>query len=297
MNQRLITKISIYFLDLLSCLTLKSLYRLSDVLYFLIYQVVGYREKTVTQNLQNAFPGKTAKEIKVIKQKFYRHLADLIVEIIHMKQMTGDEFKSRFPVKNPDALDAYFDKGRDVVVLGMHYNNWEWSSSIAMSVKHLAVGVYKPLHNELFDRYINKSRSRTGTALISNSRLLRFILSARKDKRPICIWLAADQTPPVYSKLWMKFMNQDTLFYRGATVLAQKYNYPVFFQRVNKTRRGFYETEFELLTETPAELDEHTLMKMYIRKMEEEIIRQPEFYLWSHKRWKHKSPAGTPVQE
>ena len=296
MNQ-LLTKLSIYFLNLLSTMSFKALYRLSDFLCFFLYRIAGYRKNTILINLVNAFPEKTENDRKAIAKKFYRHLSDIIVETIRMKGMTESDFRKRFVVRNPEVLDQYFDNGQSVVVLGMHYNNWEWSSSIVLNVKHMAVGVYKPLHDNIFDNYMNTSRAKTGTILVSNSRLLRFLLKARQEQRLVCVWLAADQTPPGFYKLWMKFMNQETLFYPGAAVVAQKFNYPVFFQRVRKTGRGFYETEFELLTDSPADMDANTIMKIYIKKMEEMITLAPEFYLWSHKRWKHNRPAEIPLHD
>ena len=273
----------------------KWLYSISDGLFFVTYHLVGYRKKVVLTNLTNSFPGKNEEEIKTIGKKFYRHLCDLIVETIKLRRMGKNDFAERMVIRNPETINAFFEKGQNVTLLTMHYNNWEWSSCLPMQLRHTILGVYKPLHNPVFDKYINENRSRMGAQLIQNAHILRTLIAARNRNKPVLAWLAADQTPPVFHKFWIRFMNQEAMFYPGPAYLSKKFNQPVFFQKIEKTARGKYATTFELLFENPAEKSETEIIKAYIRKMEQVIREQPEFYLWSHKRWKHKRPGDVPL--
>jgi KDO2-lipid IV(A) lauroyltransferase len=178
----------------------------------------------------------------------------------------------------------------------MHYNNWEWCVFLSVFLKHTSLAVYKPLQDLHFDAFMNKTRGKFGTEMIKNASVLRRILQAEKQKEPVFLWLAGDQTPPVFHKSWYTFLNQEAMFYPGPAFIAKRFNYPVFFQRLEKTGRGKYLTTFELLFENPKEASETEIIKKYIHKIEEVIHEKPEFYLWSHKRWKHKRPKEILLQ-
>lgn len=274
----------------------KIIYFLSDILFVVVYYIAGYRKSVIQENLKKTFPEKQHKEINQIAKKYYRHLCDLIVETIKMGEMTEKDFRERMIFKNTEQLNSYYAKGRSVVVLTMHYNNWEWSSCLPLSLKHKILGVYKPLHNQKFDAYLNQSREKMGASLISNNLILRTLISNKNNSEPVFTWLAADQTPPFFHKFWMVFLKRETMFYPGPASISKRFNHPVFFQKIIKKERGKYESEFELLFENPKDKSEAEIMKAYINKMEGVIYRQPEYYLWSHKRWKYERPKGVPLQ-
>jgi len=296
MNSGFSTNIGIFFLKVIAKFPFWFIYFLSDLFYWIVYYLVGYRKKVVWQNLKNAFPEKTDAEIKTISKKYYRHFADLTLETIKMRGMKPADFEERMKATNADLVNRYFEQGKSVIVLTMHYNNWEWGTYLSVHLKHHCLAVYKPLQNVLFDRFMNKTRSKFGTKLVKNDQILRRILQSEKQKKPVFIWLAGDQTPPEFHKFWFRFLNQDAMFYPGPAFISKKFNQPVFFQKTEKTGRGKYEITFELLFENPEQFSETEIIKTYIQRMEEVIREQPEFYLWSHKRWKHKRPADLPLQ-
>jgi KDO2-lipid IV(A) lauroyltransferase len=213
-----------------------------------------------------------------------------------MRGMKAVDFKERMKVTNASLVNSFFEQGKSVMVLTMHYNNWEWGTYLSVYLKHKSLAVYKPLHDVTFDKFLNQTRTKYGTELIKNDQILRRVLQAEKQNEPVFIWLAGDQTPPVFHKFWFRFLNQDALFYPGPAVISKRFNQPVFFQNIKKTGRGKYETTFEMLFENPAKFSETEIIKTYIQRMEEVIREKPEFYLWSHKRWKHKRPADLPLQ-
>jgi KDO2-lipid IV(A) lauroyltransferase len=296
MNSGFSTKIGIFVLKVLAKFPFWFIYFLSDIFYWFVYYVVGYRKKVVIGNLKNAFPEKSEIEINAISKKYFRHFADLTLETIKMRGMKPADFEERMKATNADLVNRYFEKGESVMVLTMHYNNWEWGTYLSVHLKHNCLAVYKPLQNILFDRFMNKTRSKFGTQLVKNDQILRRVLQAEKQNKPVFIWLAGDQTPPEFHKFWFRFLHQDAMFYPGPAFISKRFNQPVFFQKTEKTERGKYKITFELLFQNPAQFSETEIIKTYIQRMEEVIREQPEFYLWSHKRWKHKRPAELPLQ-
>jgi Kdo2-lipid IVA lauroyltransferase/acyltransferase len=289
--------IGIFFLRLLARIPLAGMYIISGVLFLLIYYVIGYRKKVVLDNLKHAFPEKTEEERKQTARRFYRHFSDLVLETIRMNRINKEELKKRMKVRNPEVINRFFEQGKSVVVLTMHYNNWEWTGVFPLFIKHKILGVYKPLHNKSYDEFLNGNRSRFGACMVPNALILRKVIQARAENEPVFIWLAGDQTPPFFHRFWMMFLNQETMFYPGPAAISRRFNYPVIFQKTEKIKRGFYEITFEVLSGHPADLSEEEIMKAYILKMEKTIGKHPEYYLWSHKRWKNKRPVDVPMRD
>lgn len=291
------SKTGLFLLSRIAKVPFGTLCFLSDILYYIVYHLTGYRKKVILENLKHSFPEKNSREIRNISKKFYRHLCDLIFETIKMKAMHEQDFRERMVFQETELLNRYFREGRSVIVLTMHYNNWEWSSAMPLFVKHEILGVYKPLHNPVFDQYLNQMREKMGSCLVQNAKILRVLLEKKEKGEPVLTWLAADQTPPEFHKFWMRFLNQETMFYPGPAYLSKRFNFPLFFQKIEKTGRGRYTSVFELLFENPRDKSEKEIMEAYIKKMEEVIKEKPEYYLWSHKRWKHQPPDKISLQD
>ena len=278
-------------LTLLSLLPFWLLYALSDALFFLVFRVVKYRKKVVFENLRKSFPDKSAEEIKTIARKFYSHFCDLLVESFKLKTISTKNLKKRMVVENPEFVDHYFEKGESVLVLTMHYNNWEWNSILPQYLKHRCLLVYNPARNLNWDNFINRMRQRFGAELVSTKKILKTVLNYQKQEEPTFTWLCADQRPKANTRFWTTFLNQEAGFFPGPKALARHTNQPVLFQYVEKIKRGHYRTRFELLAANPASLPPDEVLHRYVQKIEDQIQECPQFYLWSHKRWKHKRPT------
>jgi Kdo2-lipid IVA lauroyltransferase/acyltransferase len=285
------THAGIAVLKLVSRLPLPLLYGVAGGMYFIVYNLIRYRRKVVRGNLRNSFPEKTERELIILERKYYRNLCDLVVESVRTPALTPEEISRRMVFRNPGVINAFREQGRSVLVLAMHYGNWEWLLHMPLVIKHHPFFVYKPLQNEVFDKYLNHVRERFGGETISMSLTLRKLLDAEREKKPVLTWLAADQTPPWNHPFWTIFLNQATQFFNGPAKLARRFNQPVFFQHIRRIKRGYYETWFELLTENPAGLSEEEITLAYVKKAEQVIREYPENYLWSHRRWKNSKHA------
>lgn len=275
---------------LISLLPFSVLYLLSDFLYIIIYKFFGYRKKVVFENLKNAFPEKTNTEINLIASKYYHHLCDLLVEMIKLCSISKSDLLRRCTISGDKTmLDDYFNQKINCIGVLGHFGNWEWASPIFSNYLNFRLQVvYKKLSNANFDLLINKVRTRFGSHLIESQSIIKFMFK-NKDNTNITI-LIADQSPDPNNAFWMNFLHQETGVLRGPAVLAQKFNSPILYLSVSKTKRGFYDFNYKLLVAEPKNFSDEEIMQQFMLHLEIEIQKQPELWLWSHRRWKHKKP-------
>jgi Kdo2-lipid IVA lauroyltransferase/acyltransferase len=212
--------------------------------------------------------------------------------------MTIKEIEDRFKIHNLEIFEDYYQQGKSVILLGMHYNNWEWSSYIQHFIKSQFVVVYNPVRkNKELEKFILSTRERFGAKSIQVNLSVRTALDFNKAERPGVLILGADQTPPANSQFWTTFLNQETAFFSGPMKIAMKTNQPVVFHHTQKTGRGKYEVFHYRLIENPADLKPEEILMAYVTKLEEIINAEPEYWLWSHRRWKHKRPSNIEMYE
>lgn len=240
------------------------------------------------KNLTNSFPEKSPKEIEQIAKAFFVHLCDVIVESVRLFSMPVTELRRRFRITNTEILDGYYKQGKSVIIVGGHYNNWEMAAiGFDLYSLHQAIGIYTPLSNKFFDKKFGESRSRYGVQIIPKKMVAKSFV-ANKNNLTMTIF-GADQSPTSSREVfWLDFLNQETAVHVGVEIFAVKYNYPVIFFRLEKIARGYYEGKFEVLSENPATSVRGEITAMHTKYLESIIREKPEYWLWSHKRWKRK---------
>jgi Kdo2-lipid IVA lauroyltransferase/acyltransferase len=273
-------------------LPMRVLYLFSDFVFLIVYYFPGYRKKVVRTNLKNSFPEKTEEEIRSIERKFYHHFSDLLIEILALTHLYKKQLVRRFTVSNMEILEKLYDEKRDVAAIVAHYNNWEWSNYIPSIFKHKLVSIYKPLENKYFDGFMNDIRLRYGVILSPMSNVIRDIINLKKNNINFVACFISDQTPAITDiKYWTTFLNQDTPVYTGAEKIASKYDMAVVFFNIQKIKRGHYNLNIELLYEHAAGLPEHLITDTHVKHLENIIREKPEYWLWTHRRWKRKRPV------
>jgi Kdo2-lipid IVA lauroyltransferase/acyltransferase len=288
-------KIILFPIWLLTLFPLEILHGVSWITYFILYFIVGYRKKVVFENLRKSFPEKGSKEINKLSRKFFLHLCDTFFESIYMLNMSNEEVKRRFKPRNPEFIENLYAKGKNIIAVTSHYANWEWAASGWIQMPYKTIGIYKPLSNKIFDRFVFHLRSRYGCVVEPMKHTLRTIIESQKQGDTFILYLVGDQRPTKSEiQYWTSFMNQDTPMITGPEKLAKKFDITIVFAEIIQVRRGYYEYKYELISETPKETSEFEITEKYIRLVERQIIRKPELYLWSHKRWKHKRENITP---
>ncbi len=264
------------------------LYLLSDLACFLLAHVFRYREKVVFDNLQKSFPERPPAAIEALSQRYYAHLADLLLESIKGLTLPAAVFQRRFKYLNP----GIFPKGKSAILLGSHYGNWEWGVvSFPAAVRHQVVGIYKPLRHRRTEALLNRLRTRLGLHLAPMNHAGRAFVEFKGT--PSIFVLIADQTPSdLPNAHWLPFLHQDTPFLHGADKLARQTGYPVFVFDIRRVKRGFYEVTFSELCAEPQATTEGEITRRFAEHLEASIRREPEHWLWSHRRWKHKRGKG-----
>lgn len=275
----------------ISRLPYSVLYRISDGLYWLLYRTAGYRKKVVFTNIANSFPQMKVEDHLRITDQFYRHFCDLVVESIKVFTISSDDVRARMKVVNPEFINRFFREGKSVILAGGHYNNWElFAVAIDDAIDHKAVALYKPFTNAYFDEKMRQSRGQYGLRMVSTKATKEEFENGTGLR---AIIFGVDQSPNNHNKAyWSNFLNQDTGMMFGVEKFAKDYKLPVIYARINKLKRGYYSFEFVEAIEHPEKTAHGEITKRINFLLEQDIVTEPAYWLWSHKRWKHRRPEG-----
>lgn len=274
---------------IISLLPLRVLYVLSDVLYLVLYRIVGYRRRTVWTNIVTAFPEMTAEEHHDVERGFYHFFCDYMVESIKLLTMSEAEMKRRLVFKCAERINEVVESGQSCAVYLGHYCNWEWITSLPLWVtpKAQCGQIYHPLENKDFDKLFLRMRQRFGAKCIAMNNTLREMVRYRKEGQPVVIGYISDQVP-MWQNIhhWCNFLHHDTPVLTGTERIARSMNHAVFYMEVSRVKRGYYEVEFKLVTREPDKMPEYAVTDRYFQLLEDTIRKHPELWLWSHNRWK-----------
>ena len=291
MINRAVSAIFYYLIILpISAMPYFILYRISDFLYFLFYYILGYRKNVIIGNIERSFPDKTKKEHAEIAKKFYAHFCDIIIESLKVFTISKEQVQARMKFLNPEVMNRYFKEGRSVIMAGGHFNNWElFAVGIDDAIKHKSIAIYKPLSNLFFDGKMRATRGKYGLRMIAIKDVKKVFDETQHEVSTFIF--GTDQSPGNVKKAyWMNFLSQETAVLFGAEKFAKDYNYPVVFCCIHKPKRGYYEVEFRDLVDDPSSCEFGLITQLHTKMLEKDILSAPQFWLWSHRRWKKKRP-------
>ena len=283
--------IALFFVKVISKLPFAVLFGISDFLYLIVYYIIGYRKNVVRLNLKNSFPEKTVEERRKIERDFYRHFCDLIFEGIKTQSISREEMAVRMKYIDYEPAIAHYKEGRSVMLITSHFGNWEWLCSFPMFLPEdkPVYQVYKEQKDKVSGRIIGEIRSQFGGKNVEMKNLYRSLIHMKQDGKLGMFGMISDQSPKFHSiHYWANFLNQDTAMIDGTEQIARKFNYPVYYIEVKKVKRGYYTCTFVPISTEPKDTSENEITEKYVRLLEKTIQDQPAYWLWSHKRWKHK---------
>ena len=267
----------------------RLIYLFSDFLYLILYHVISYRKKLVRKNLALALPEKTFLERKIIEKKYYKHLSDLFLESFKSLNISEVDIKKRYSFKNIELLDELYKKKKNIILMGGHYASWEWFFIIDRLTDYRINAIYKKLSNKYFDSLIKKIRSKYNGNLISTKNTFKEILKNTKLNGLNIYGFASDQSPKKNkATYWNNFLNNFVPFHTGAEIIAKKYDMAVVYMNVEKVKRGYYLASFELITDKPKKYKDFKITEDFIKLLENQIFKAPEYYTWTHNRFKHR---------
>lgn len=287
--QFLVYIIAYPLLWLISILPFRLFYWFSDFVYFIVYRLVGYRKKVVRANLALTLPHLSDSERKEIEKKFYQHMCDMFLEMIKTMSITPEEMEKRFTITNIELIREYEQKGKSVILVASHYASWEWLLTLNKRMAFKGIGVYKKIANPYFDKLVRKIRSKYDAELVETKKAIPTMAQNQRDGILSLYGLASDQSPKL-DRIFhsMKFMGIEVPVHTGAEMLAKKYDLSVIFMKVTKKGRGYYEATIIPIADNPKEYDNFKITEIYLKEVEKQIYDAPEYYLWTHKRWKHR---------
>lgn len=273
---------------IISRLPFSIIYFISDGVYYLLYHIIGYRKKVVNKNLHLAFPNKSKKEILEIQKKFYYHVCDNMLEIIKTMGMTVAQMDKRFILTNEHVINEYAAQNRSTVLLAGHYASWEWLLALNTRLEPKAFGIYQKISNQYFEKLIKKIRGRFGTTLIRTVESRQVIADLVKNKQNFVLGIASDQSPMLNrARHWKEFLGVNVPIHVGGERMCKEHNLVPIFLKVRKVKRGYYSATFNVITENPRELPDYEISERFMNGLEESIYEAPEYYLWTHNRFKH----------
>ncbi|WP_204345806.1 lysophospholipid acyltransferase family protein [Psychroserpens algicola] len=277
---------------LVSILPFRLLYAFSDFLYLFIYRIFGYRKKTVQYNLRLVFPEKNDKEINLITKQFYHHLCDMMVEAIKSLTISEQQMLKRFTFSNVELLQNLEKNNRSVALMCAHYGSWEWIFILQNYIDNKGYAVYKRLANKYFDKLIKRIRAKYNSHLITTKETIPTLMKSKVEGNVFICGFVSDQSAKPFKALhWGEFMGYKVPMHTGAEMLAKRLDLAVVFFRVKRLKRGYYETTFETITENAKEFKDYDITDLFFRLVEKQIYEAPQYYLWTHKRWKHKDKS------
>lgn len=276
---------------LLSILPFWVLYGLADFLFIIIYYVVRYRRKIVRKNLVNSFPEKTLKEIKSIERKFYRWFCDYLFETFKLLSISDKNLLKHIDFVGLEGLEDAFDRGQDCATILGHYCNWEWLSATGLGYKRhpeaITGLIYHRLRSKAMDRLFLKLRNAHKGFCVKKAYTLRTVVRLKKENKRNMFGYISDQTPKWDNiHLWLEFLNQDTPVFTGGERIMRMMDNAVFYVDMRRTKRGHYVANFIPITLHAKQTDEFFIVRQFFSMLEQSIRREPQFYLWTHNRWK-----------
>lgn len=271
-------------------LPFRGLYILSDLLYIVLFKLVGYRREVVRMNLSKCFPEKTTAELREIERSFNHWFCDLVVESVKTLTITPKELERHVTVEGEDLLKRYFDAGQSVILVMGHWGNWELGGARFSQLPYHQLNViYHPLQNKRFDELVIHMRTRLGNGLYPMKETVKCILRDRDQVTATAF--IADQTPSPNNAYWTTFLHQPTPVFQGTERIAKKFGLPILYLGIDRPDRGRYIMRFELLIADPKNLPDGAISELHTRRLEQDIIQRPQIWLWTHRRWKHPPPS------
>lgn len=269
----------------ISILPFSIVYKISNILSFLLHKVVRYRLKTVKKNLNLVFPNKDKEELDEIEKKFYSHFADISIESIKAYGMSEKEMKRRYTYENIHEIEKIQEKNKNIILICGHYSNFEWLLSIGYNVKGNGYGIYTPMSNKYFDRLFKKIRGKHNAFLVSRYHINDFMNNLDVNKYHL-FGFAADQSPRKIGKSYInKFLGHNVPIFTGAERFSKDFNLSVVFADITRIKRGFYRTKFIEILEK--DNNQYNVTNQFLKLLEKQIYRDPSQYFWTHNRFKH----------
>lgn len=283
---------------IVSRLPFQVIYFLSDLFYPLVYYIIGYRKKVVRDNLALVFPNKTEAERLTIEKKFFRHMCDMFLEMIKTMGISPEEAAKRYVFTNIELFHQLENSRKNTMIMLPHYASWEWVFSLNAQMESKGYAIYLKIQNQYFDKLVRDIRSKFGTTLIVTNESRKIAKEVKTSGNLFSLGIISDQSPMLNrARHWAKFMDIMVPVHIGGEELAKEHDLVPLYLKVQKKKRGYYEATFIKLCDNPNELPNYKITEIFLSETEKSIREAPEYYFWTHKRWKHRKKVPKEFME
>lgn len=194
----------------------------------------------------------------------------------------------RFTFDNIEVLKKKEEEGKSIILMCAHYASYEWLTIVNRYTKFNAFGVYKKLKNKYFDDLVRKTRVKFGGALIPSKEIVEYIKKDQENNLLGFYGFVCDQSPRIRTiNYFTRFFGVTVPAYTGAEYLAKKFDLNVVFLKTTKIKRGYYRASFVDLEHPISTYPDYAVTDTFLALLEDQIREAPEYYLWTHKRFKH----------
>ena len=264
-------------------------------LAFVLQRLFHYRYAVIIRQLHDSFPEKGEEEINELCRRYYSHLAEMIIGTLSLAGMSDKKRANTTEFNLPENFHEQIE-GRNMVIMTSHYGFWEIALNIYLATpNHHLVVAYRPLTNPVMDKLLHRLRNNPSTDVVPSKQLMRHYIANRNgiNGKNLVVGLISDQNcPPTKGCCWHSFLNHDSLFFDGGEQLAMKFGLPVFYMELERIEAGRYRHIYTQIYDGKEEVAPHEITERYVRCLEQTIERKPEYWMWSHRRWKSRPYAG-----
>lgn len=264
-------------------------------LAFVLHRLFHYRYAVIIRQLHDSFPEKGEEEINELCRRYYSHLAEMIIGTLSLAGMSDKKRANTTEFNLPENFHEQIE-GRNMVIMTSHYGFWEIALNIYLATpNHHLVVAYRPLTNPVMDKLLHRLRNNPSTDVVPSKQLMRHYIANRNgiNGKNLVVGLISDQNcPPTKGCCWHSFLNHDSLFFDGGEQLAMKFGLPVFYMELERIEAGRYRHIYTQIYDGKEEVAPHEITERYVRCLEQTIERKPEYWMWSHRRWKSRPYAG-----
>ena len=277
---------------LCQAMSVERSYRFADGLAKVLYRVDKRHRQVGLENLRLAFGDRYDEAGRdAIIRGVYRHFCRMVMEMLHIpRKLHPTTWRDRITLVGHEPVVERLLKGGPLIMLSGHFGNWEMAGYLFGVFGFPPNSVARTLDNPYLDRYIRDFRERTGQKMIAkkggSDDILRVLTS-----NGVLSFLADQDAGP--NGLFVDFFGRPASTHKSIAILALQHNAPVVVGYARRIGPGFrYEVGCDALID-PAELtgggdDVKLLTQRFTTAIEAIIRRDPDQYLWLHRRWKHE---------
>ena len=281
-------------------LTIEQSYSLARLLAKLFYRLDARHCAVGMENLRLAFGDRydESERAKIVRG-VYKHFCMMVMEILHIpRKLDLTNWRDRITlVGHRPVLDRLVDGG-PVIMLTGHFGNWEMAGYLFGVFGYPPNSVARTLDNPHLEAYLRRFREATGQKLIPKSGGYDQMLEVLRSGGILSF--LADQDAGQRG-LYVDFFGRPASTHKAIALLAIEHQAPVVVGYARRIGPGFrYEIGCDSIME-PSEWtgtadDVRLLTQRYTSALEKYIRRDPEQYLWLHRRWKHQPKVKSKVR-